>query len=206
VAKISILLIDDHKLVLDLLKQNLELTGDFSVVLASSFEDGKQELIKGGNYHIVMLDILFLQTLSLQDVKSVVKMIPNGHCVIFSGCAKETFVQNCMDIGVSGYIPKTFSIDAVASALKFIATGQKFVPAEFLRYEGNIAGNDHYGIVAGEFAVLKKLAEGLSNKDITSILNIPESTVKMRVRSICQKLGAENRTHAVLLAQKNGLV
>lgn len=165
-----------------------------------------QEISDRGGFDIVMLDIVLSEAVGLQEVKRVVELNENGQVIIFSGTASETFVQNCLDVGVSGFIPKTFSVDALSSALKFVATGQKFVPANFFTYRGGKLGKDSYGIVDGEFEVLKKLAEGLSNKDITNILSLPETTVKMRVRSICHKLGAENRTQAVLMAQKNGLV
>lgn len=203
---ISLLIVDDHTLILELVAQKLETNGGFDVKISSSFDDAKKQLRDKDKYDIVMLDIVLSHVLTLQDVKDIIKLNTSGHVVIFSGNVKDVFVQNCLDIGVSGFIPKTFSIDAVSSALRFIATGQKFVPAEFSKMYGDRAGIERFGIGLGEFDVLKKLAEGLSNKDITGILEIPETTVKMRVRSICQKLGAENRTQAVLVAQKNGLI
>lgn len=203
---ISILLIDDHQLILELISNSLESTGRFSVTCATSLEQANQQISKKGKFDIIMLDVVLPEALGLQEVKSIVELNSDGYVVIFSGAATETFVQNCLDVGVSGFIPKTFTVDALSSALNFIATGQKFVPANFFTYHGGRVGKDSYGIGEGEFEVLKKLAEGLSNKDITNILSIPETTVKMRVRSICQKLGAENRTQAVLIAQRSGLV
>ena len=202
----SILLVDDHQLILELISESLEATKAFSVTCAGSLELAIQEITEKDNFDIVMLDIVLPEAVGLQEVKKIVDLNANGRVVIFSGTVSETFVQNCLDVGVSGFIPKTFSVDALSSALKFIATGQKFVPANFFTFGGGRIGKDSYGIGGGEFEVLKKLAEGLSNKDITNILSLPETTVKMRVRSICHKLGAENRTQAVLIAQKSGLV
>jgi DNA-binding NarL/FixJ family response regulator len=65
---------------------------------------------------------------------------------------------------------------------------------------------DRYSLSRKEFDVLKKLTEGLSNKDIMRILGLSETTVKMRVRSICKKLGAANRTQALIYAQRHGLI
>ena len=58
----------------------------------------------------------------------------------------------------------------------------------------------------GEMEVLEKLSIGMSNKEITHCLNLRESTVKLRVRSLCKKLGASNRTQALVMAQKQGLL
>lgn len=202
----SILLVDDHQLILELISESLEAKNAFSVTCAVSLDQACQKIAEKTNFDIIMLDITLSEAVGLQEVKKIVDLNANGYVVIFSGTVSETFVQNCLDVGVSGFIPKTFSVDALSSALKFIATGQKFVPANFFTFGGGRIGKDSYGIGEGEFEVLKKLAEGLSNKDITNILSLPETTVKMRVRSICHKLGAENRTQAVLIAQKSGLV
>ncbi|MFA8388321.1 MAG: response regulator transcription factor [Pelagibaca sp.] len=203
---ISILLVDDHQLILELISENLEATNAFSVTCAASLSDAYQKIAEEKNFDIIMLDIVLPEAVGLNEVKKIVDLNSNGKVVIFSGTVSETFVQNCLDVGISGFIPKTFSVDALSSALKFIATGQKFVPANFFTFGGGRIGKDSYGIADGEFEVLKKLAEGLSNKDITNILGLPETTIKMRVRSVCHKLGAENRTQAVLIAQKSGLV
>lgn len=203
---ISVLLVDDHQLILELISESLEAVGSFSVTCVQTLEGAFQELSDHGSFDIVMLDIVLPEAVGLQEVKKVVELNENGQVIIFSGTATETFVQNCLDVGVSGFIPKTFTVDALSSALKFVATGQKFVPANFFTYRGGKLGKDRYCISEGEFEVLQKLAEGLANKDITNMLSLPETTVKMRVRSICHKLGAENRTQAVLIAQKSGLV
>lgn len=203
---IRVLLIDDHQLILELVAESLESRGGFSVTCVSSFDDATRKIADMGKFDIIMLDVILPEVIGLQEVRNIVELNSGGYVVIFSGAASETFVQNCLDVGVAGFIPKTFTVDALSSALNFIATGQKFVPANFFTYHGGRVGKDNYGIGEGEFEVLKKLAEGLSNKDITNILSIPETTVKMRVRAICHKLGAENRTQAVLIAQRHGLV
>lgn len=203
---INVLLVDDHHLILELISDCLESKNNFSVTCATTLDQAKQKISENGKFDIVMLDVVLSESIGLQEVKSIVELNADGYVVIFSGAVSETFVQNCLDVGVAGFIPKTFTVDALSSALNFIATGQKFVPANFFSHHGGRVGKDSYGIGDGEFEVLKKLAEGLSNKDITNILGIPETTVKMRVRSICHKLGAENRTQAVLIAQRGGLV
>lgn len=203
---IRVLLVDDHQLILELISESLEKRGGFSVTCVSSLGEATQKVSEAGKFDIIMLDVVLPEVIGLQEVRNIVELNTGGYVVIFSGAATETFVQNCLDVGVAGFIPKTFTVDALSSALNFIATGQKFVPANFFTYHGGRIGKDNYGIGEGEFEVLKKLAEGLSNKDITNILSIPETTVKMRVRAICHKLGAENRTQAVLIAQRHGLV
>lgn len=202
----SILLIDNHHIILELVSQSLESTGAFSVTCAASIEVAHQEISNNDGFDIVMLEVALPDTVGLQDVKTLVDLNKNGQVIIFSGAVSEIFIQNCLDIGISGFIPKTFTVDALTSALKFLSTGHKFVPMNFFTFHGSQIGKESYGLGDGDFEVLKKLAEGLSNRDIMNILSLPETTIKMRVRSICRKLGAKNRTQAVLIAQKSGMI
>ena len=202
----SILLIDNHHIILELVSQSLESTGAFSVKCAASIEVAHQEISNNDGFDIVMLEVALPDTVGLQDVKTLVDLNKNGQVIIFSGAVSEIFIQNCLDIGISGFIPKTFTVDALTSALKLLSTGHKFVPMNFFTFHGSLIGKESYGLGDGDFEVLKKLAEGLSNRDIMNILSLPETTIKMRVRSICQKLGAKNRTQAVLIAQKSGMI
>jgi DNA-binding NarL/FixJ family response regulator len=105
----SILLVDDHQLILELISESLEATNAFSVTCAVSLDQACQKIAEKTNFDIVMLDITLSEAVGLQEVKKIVDLNANGYVVIFSGTVSETFVQNCLDVGVSGFIPKTFS-------------------------------------------------------------------------------------------------
>lgn len=203
-VQLTTLIIEDQTLVSDLLAIELKNQG-ISVTTVETVEQAFEKIRKV-KPDIILLDIGLEEPVSINQVRDLVKHSHPGKVALFTSSANEIFIRNCIDIGVCGLIPKNFSINSLKSALMLITTGQIFVP---LSKQSPLAQNDtdeKYSISVGERRVLEKLAEGMSNKDITVSLNIPETTVKMRVRSLCKKLGAENRTQALITAQRLGLV
>ncbi|PWL34297.1 MAG: DNA-binding response regulator, partial [Marivita sp. XM-24bin2] len=142
----------------------------------------------------------------IADVQAVLQKCDPAKVILFGNETTHTFVQNCLDIGVSGLIPKQFSFESLMFALKLIQSGQVYVPSEQQVTTFADDALEQCSLSCKEFDVLKKLTEGLSNKDIMRILGLSETTVKMRVRSICKKLGAANRTQALVFAQRQGLI
>jgi two-component system, NarL family, nitrate/nitrite response regulator NarL len=118
-----------------------------------------------------------------------------------------------LDSGARGVIPSTMSIRSVPNAIGLVHSGEIFVPVE-LRRAGTTAprmpeteeGNGPPILTATDTLLLRQAAEGLTGREIARNLGMTEVSVKMHVRTICRKLGARNRTHAVVLARQIGLV
>lgn len=204
VTSIKTLIVEDQTLVSDLLTHELEKHG-VSAVAVTTIDKAFEEL-KKSKPDVVLLDVGLDEPLSINQVRDLVKRCNPGKVALFTSSASETFIRNCLDVGVCGLIPKTFSISSLRSALSLISSGQVFVPISQQVSYTSRSVVEKYSITQAEHQVLEKLSEGMSNKDITVSLDIPETTVKMRVRSLCKKLGAENRTQALVVAQRLGLI
>ena len=203
---ISILLVDDHSLVTELIAKYLPLQGDFTVDVVGSARECHEKIKFVGAFDVVLLDILLPERLSLDGVSEVVKANAEGAVALFSGNVTEEFVHKCLDVGALGFIPKTLSLRSLASSITLVASGEPFVPAGYFAANSNARTESESGLNADELAILEKLGQGLANKEIMALLSLTESTVKMRVRSLCRKLGARNRTHAVIVAREVGLL
>jgi two-component system nitrate/nitrite response regulator NarP len=184
---------------------SLEDTGDFDTVSVPTIKSAL-EAKADKDFDLVMLETSLENPVQIRDVQEVVQQFDPARVVLFGRSTVPMFVQNCLDIGVAGLIPRQFSLEALILALKLIHTGQRFIPSEQQMAAVSDETLDRYSLSRKEFDVLKKLTEGLSNKDIMRILGLSETTVKMRVRSICKKLGAANRTQALIYAQRHGLI
>lgn len=202
----SVLIADDHSLVTDLVSKYLPLEGPFAVSVVRDVKACLEKVRSDGPFDVVLLDVLFPERLSLEAVQRIVKANGDKAVVLFSGNASEDFVQKSMKIGALGFIPKTLSLQSLSSAIELVASGEPFVPASYFTIKKDQRGENGFGLDSGEIAILEKLGEGLANKEIMSSLDLTESTVKMRVRSISRKLGARNRTHAVIVAREAGLI
>lgn len=203
--RLHVLIIEDRTLVSDLLSMSLEDTGDFDTVSVPTIKSAL-EAKADKDFDLVMLETSLENPVQIRDVQEVVQQFDPARVVLFGRSTVPMFVQNCLDIGVAGLIPRQFSLEALILALKLIHTGQRFIPSEQQMAAVSDETLDRYSLSRKEFDVLKKLTEGLSNKDIMRILGLSETTVKMRVRSICKKLGAANRTQALIYAQRHGLI
>ena len=201
--EIEVLLIDDHSLVAELIASCLPREGAFSVTVTNSLEDGLAKIASHGAFDVVLLDVLLPGRLTMEQVADVVNANDGGRVLLFSGNVREEFVHESLLIGTLGFIPKTLSLRSLASSINLVASGEPFVPAGYFTATRN---PDKFNLTPSELEVLEKLGQGYSNKQIMSELCLPESTVKMRVRILSRKLGARNRTHAVIIARENSLI
>jgi two-component system nitrate/nitrite response regulator NarP len=203
---ISVLLIDDHSLIVDLVKTFLSADGGFAVTVAGDLAGGMAKIREAQGYDVVLLDVVLPGLTGINDVAKVVEVNGDGAVVLFSGSVSASFVEKAVQLGARGYIPKTLPLRALTSALRLVAVGQTFVPGNFTYGQTDSLQVGEPRLTQVETAVLRHLGEGLANKEIAFRLQMSESTVKMHVRTICRKLGARNRTHAVIMGRADGLL
>ena len=103
-------------------------------------------------------------------------------------------------------MPRTIPARSLANAIRFIDAGETYMPLSLMREEANAPTSDSGPLSNREMTVLQYLGEGKQNKEIAKALDLTEATIKMHVKSICKKLTANNRTHAVINARDLGLL
>jgi DNA-binding NarL/FixJ family response regulator len=201
---ITILIGDDHELVRDAVAYMLRSESEFEVSVAKDTCSVLQEIELAGGYDIVLLDVNMPGMDGLSGVERVVEANAEGAVVVFSGQVDEAFAWRSIELGARGYIPKTLPIRAMTSAIRIIASGQNFMP--FFRRSENDPEVPNYKLSDTETSILRKLPQGMTNKEIARIEGVSEVLVKMHMRSICLKLGAKNRTHAAMIARQNSII
>lgn len=204
--QITVLLIDDHSLIVDLVNAFLSAHSGFSVVACGDFKSGIDKIQEAQGFDVVLLDVVLPGLTGIDDVAKIVQMNGGGAVVLFSGSVSSGFVEKAIQVGARGYIPKTLPLRALTSAIRLLAVGQTFVPSNFTHGQPDNLRAGESRLNQIETAVLRCLGEGLANKEIAFRQDMGESTVKMHVRSICRKLGARNRTHAVIMGRADGLL
>ncbi len=201
--KTSVLLADDHKLVCEAVSEFLEKSGLFEVVISGNVSDALQAL-EECKPAVMLLDIQMPGMEGLQTISKILNEHPNVKVVIFSGFSDGIFVERAVALGVRGFIPKSISLKSLSSILNLIVSGEPYFPHEYL-FKSYKNVNAH-GLNEVEISILRSVAEGLSNKQIAIDLDRSEAAIKMHMRTICRKLGASNRSHAVTLARKLSLI
>lgn len=207
----NILIANDHVILRDAVFSALEKEPKLTVSTADSYNSVMEALNSGKSYDIILLDIFIPGMNGVASIKSVVDANPGGKIVVFSVSVMPDVALLAIHAGAHGYVPKTLPLKALVSTLRLIQSGQVFLPISFLSETGS--HNTQSGRVSSlpelskrEFNILKFLSEGKTNKEIARDNLLSEVTVKMHIRSIFTKLGASNRTHAVILARSKFLL
>jgi DNA-binding NarL/FixJ family response regulator len=211
-ASPTILIADDHEMIRDAVSQTLSAAGDFKVLNAGDFASVLSSLESMDHpIEMLLLDVFMPGMSGLDSVQQVLTSYPALKVVLFSGNVTNDFVFQAFKLGVRGYVPKTLPLRSLRSALNLVQSGQMFLPMSLLKGPdtggGLDAGSDHPSqLTPKETRILQFVAEGKTNKEIAWSFGVSEVTIKMYMRSVFSKLGASNRTHAVMLAKAKMLL
>ncbi|OUO94331.1 response regulator transcription factor [Cloacibacillus sp. An23] len=203
---ITIILADDHPLTREGMKGYLSKEPDFEVV--GEYADGESTWagIKALRPQVALLDI----RMPGLDGITIARMardadIPTAALMLTSYDANQ-YVLAALRAGARGYLLKTATMDTLSKAIRIAARGGFYLDSEVA---SAVEGGDNFvpePVSVREREVLLLAARGLSGKEIAAKLFISERTVQTHLASIYDKLGAKNKTEAMLLAIKYGIV
>ncbi|MBO9432320.1 response regulator transcription factor [Sulfitobacter sp. R18_1] len=202
-----VLVADDHDLVREAFTHVLENTGDITVTQASTVAEVLLKL-EELSPDIVLLDYDMPGMQGLQGFKKTLESAGSTPIALMSGVASVEIAEQALDYGAAGFIPKTLGVRAIVGAINLMLLGEQFAPIRWMR-EAQSAGvtpDPDVVLTAREMQVLAGLREGKSNKEIARDLELQEVTIKLYMKSLMQKLGARNRTHAALLGKQKGII
>lgn len=198
----NILIADDHDLVREAIAAYLSQKEDFTVQTASSVDECLGMLQGETPFDMAILDFNMPRKNGIDGIKVALSKFPRIKFALMSGVAKPSEAREAMIAGAVGYFPKSMSPETMVNAIRFVLSGEKFFPADL-----NFSSDDQdkvsefEGLSSREIETLRGLCAGQSNKEIARDLELQEVTIKLYVKNILQKLGAKNRTHAVILAK-----
>lgn len=196
-----ILLVDDHEIVRDGLRARL--TGSSYHVVgecATLKEAGEQLGILTPDVAIVDQRLPDGEGVDIVDALSA---SPTTRILLHSAMLSPTLVERGLERGVHGFVGKDSGGDVLLQALAAVAHHQRYVDPTMV--SALLAPREDH-LTNRERDVLKGMADGLPNKEIASKLSISAETVKVHVASVLKKTGAANRTDAVAIALRKGML
>lgn len=207
---IKILIADDHTLFREGLRKLLEVYEEIQVV--GEARDGKEAIAKVNKLlpDVVLMDIKMPMLDGIESIKLIKKSHPKIKVTILSMYEDAEYVLKTVDAGGDGYMQKNTSIDKLVETIRQVSEGDKLlvhlaVNSSVLQRVFPDKGRER-ALTVREKEVLKLMADGNANKQIAEKLSISEQTVKGYVRNILQKLNASDRTQAVAIVLREGLL
>jgi two-component system, NarL family, response regulator NreC len=212
---IRILLADDHNMIRAALRLLLEREPGFSVVSEAS--DGRQALEKAEatKPDVVVLDVAMPNLSGIEAAARISEMLPHTAIIILSMHSDEGYVLRALKAGAKGYVLKDSGESDLIQAIKLTSEGKAFFSPEiskilvedYVREMRRRGTEDSYQLLTPrEREILQLLAEGKSNKDIATSLNLSLYTAETHRRNLQEKLNLHSLAELILYAVRKGII
>jgi DNA-binding NarL/FixJ family response regulator len=203
-SPIRILVVDDHQLIrvgiatLFLPESDMKLVGEAS--------NGREAIAKFRECapDVTLMDLQMPEMSGFDAIVAIRDEFPGARIIVLTTYAGDVQAQRAIKAGAQGYLLKNLMHKELLQTIRAVHAGRKAMAPEVATQVAEHTGEE--GLTVKEIEVLRLIATGNANKEIAAQLSITEETVKSRVKSILDKLGANDRTHAVTIGLKRGII
>ena len=206
---LKILIADDHELFLDGLRMVLsDLDDEISIDTVHDHLELQEKADGSVAYDLILTDLAMPGLNWCESLRLLKERYADTPIVILSAVTDPENVLQAIDIGASGFIPKTSSSKIILSALHLILSGGLYLPPELLNLSGKAetATENKGPLTPRQLDVLRLMGQSKPNKIIARELDLSEGTVKLHVTAILKALNVTNRTGAVIAGKEMGLI
>jgi two-component system NarL family response regulator len=201
---IRLLLVDDHFVVRSGIASSLELEDDIRVVAeAGNMSEAVAQFVTHRPTAVIM-DLQLSESSGIEAIAALRKEDPSACILVFSSFARDDEVSRALRAGALGYLQKAAPRHDLLQAVRAVASGKRYIPPDIAQRLTERMGRPEAS--ARELEVLRLIAKGMGNKEIAAVLGVSDETVKTHVSRVMQKLGAQDRAHAVTEAIRLGLI
>src|ERR1700684_3618704 len=201
---IGVLSVDDHPLLREGIATLVNAESDMKLVAEAT---NGQEASEKFRLHRPDVTLMDLQMPTLNGIEAIIGIrseFPNARIIVLTTYAGDVQVLRALKAGARGYILKGHVRRELLDTIRSVHAGKKRIPPEVAAELAEHAADDN--LTSREIDVLRLIASGNLNKQIADRLLISEETVKSHVTNILSKLGANDRTHAVTIGLKRGII
>jgi DNA-binding NarL/FixJ family response regulator len=203
--EITVLLADDHALVRRGFRRILEDEEGFKVVGEASNGVEAIRMAQELKPRVVVMDLSMPELDGVQATKEIIKHIPGTEVLVLSMHADDNYVRNALDAGAKGYLLKSAIDVDLVGAIRTVAVGRRFMSSG-VKYVVGELDDELKKLTAREKQVLQLIAQGKSNKEIATLLDLSVNTVSVHRANLMEKMNIHRTAELVLFAIRKGLV
>jgi DNA-binding NarL/FixJ family response regulator len=201
---IRVMAVDDHPLLRDGISALISAQTDMELVAEASTGREALDLFRTHRPDITLMDLQMPEMSGIDAISAIRGEYPDARIIMLTTHAGDVQVSRALKAGARGYLLKGLLRKELLETIRAVYAGHKRVSSEVAAEIAEHATDD--ALTPREADVLRLVAKGNSNKAIGARLSLTEETVKSHIRSILAKLGANDRTHAVAIALKRGII
>ncbi len=202
--KIRILCVDDHPLVRDGIAFALQFQKDMELVGEATTGEEAVSAFQLLRPHVTLMDLQMPGMNGIDAIEAIRAQTPKARIVVLTTYTGDVQASRAFKAGACGYLLKSTLRTELVTTIRDVHMGRKRIPPEIaISLAEHLSADD---LSSREVEVLRSVASGNSNKIVADDLAITEDTVKGHMRNIMAKLGANDRTHVVLIAIKRGFL
>lgn len=201
----KIVIADDHPMFRNALKQSISSNYDCDIIECESLETLRSELKDHNDSDLLILDLNMPGADGFSSLVYVQEKYPYLPIIMISANDKLEVIRTAKSFGALGYISKSANIETIREAIQQVLQGDTFFPEELNNLDNQVNDAELLALTKGvasltpqQYKVLRMVKQGLLNKQIAYDLDVSEATIKAHVTAIMRKLGANNRTQAVM--------
>ena len=202
--RIRILAVDDHPLLLEGIEALVSSQPDMELVAQAA--DGRQAIAQFRKHHpdVTLMDLQLPDMEGVDAIIAIHSEFPEARIIVLTTYTGDVQVLRALKAGARAYLLKGLLRKELLETIRAVHAGQKRIPPEVAAQLAEYAAED--ALTSREIDVLRLIAAGNANKQIAAQLSITEETVKGHVKNILSKLRANDRTHAVTIGLKRGII